>query len=171
MATWRVPLFDTRFGPEEEEAVLRPLRAAWLTMGEEVIRLEEELCAASGARHAVAVSSCTAALQLAYVALGVGPGDEVVCPTLTFVASANAAVTLGARVRLCESLGPDDLTLDPASAAAHFGPRTRAVVAVHYAGFACRMEELLPAAKARGVPVVEDCAHALFTTYRGNRTA
>ena len=167
MAAWRIPLFDTRFGPEEEEAVLRPLRAAWLTMGEEVICLEDELCAASGARHAVAVSSCTAALQLAYAALGVGPGDEVVCPTLTFVASANAAVTLGARARLCESLGPDDLTMDPASAAAFFGPRTKAVVVVHYAGFACRMEELLAAAGASGIPVVEDCAHALFTTYRG----
>jgi dTDP-4-amino-4,6-dideoxygalactose transaminase len=167
MTTWRVPLFDTRFGPEEEAAVLRPLRAGWLTTGEEVLRLEEELCAASGAKHAVAVSSCTAALQLACVALGVGPGDEVVCPTLTFVAGANAAVTLGARARLCESVGPHDLTMDPASAATLLGPRTKAVIAVHYAGFACRMEELLPVAAARGVPVVEDCAHALFTTYRG----
>ena len=88
MTTWRVPLFDADFGPDEEAAVLRPLRAGWLTMGEEVLSLEQELCEASGARHAVAVSSCTAALHLACAALGVGPGDEVLCPTLTFVASA-----------------------------------------------------------------------------------
>jgi dTDP-4-amino-4,6-dideoxygalactose transaminase len=167
MTPWRIPLFDARFGPEEEEAVLRPLRAGWLTMGEEVLRAEEELCALSGAKHAVAVANCTAALHLACAALGVGPGDEVLCPTLTFVASANAPRTLGARVRLCESAGPDDLTVDPASVRAQLGPRTRAIVVVHYAGFACRMEELLALADARGVPVIEDCAHALFTTYRG----
>lgn len=167
MTIWRVPLFDADFGPDEEAAVLRPLRAGWLTMGEEVLLLEQELCEASGARHAVAVTNCTAALHLACAALGVGPGDEVVCPTLTFVASANAPRSLGADVRLCESVGEDDLTMDPASVRALLGPRTKAVVAVHYAGFACRMEEVLDAADARGVPVIEDCAHALFTTYRG----
>jgi dTDP-4-amino-4,6-dideoxygalactose transaminase len=167
MSTWRIPLFDARFGPEEEQAVLRPLRAGWLTMGEEVLRLEEELAALTGAKHALAVTNCTAALHLACAALGVGPGDEVLCPTLTFVASANAPRALGARVRFCESAGPDDLTLDPASVAAQLGPWTKAVVAVHYAGFACRMEDVLPLAGARGVPVIEDCAHALFTTYRG----
>ena len=167
MTIWRVPLFDADFGPDEEAAVLRPLRAGWLTMGEEVLLLEQELCEASGARHAVAVTNCTAALHLACAALGVGPGDEVVCPTLTFVASANAPRSLGADVRLCESVGEDDLTMDPASLRALLGPRTKAVVAVHYAGFACRMEEVLAAADARGVPVIEDCAHALFTTYRG----
>jgi dTDP-4-amino-4,6-dideoxygalactose transaminase len=167
MSTWRIPLFDARFGPEEEEAVLRPLRAGWLTMGDEVLRLEEELAALTGARHALAVANCTAALHLACAALGVGPGDEVLCPTLTFVASANAPRSLGARVRLCESLGLDDLTVDPDSVRARLGPKTKAIVAVHYAGFACRMEELLALADARGVPVIEDCAHALFTTYRG----
>ena len=121
MVNWRVPLFDARFGPEEEEAVLRPLRTGWLTMGDEVLRLEEELCAASGSRHAVAVSSCTAALHLAWVALGVGAGDEVACPTLTFVAAANTARAVGARVRFCESIGPDDLTVDPSVAGGPVG--------------------------------------------------
>jgi dTDP-4-amino-4,6-dideoxygalactose transaminase len=169
MSTWRVPLFDTTFGPEEEAAVVRPLRARWLTMGEEVLRLEEELCAYTGAGHAVAVSNCTAALHLVCAALGVGPGDEVVCPALTFVATANAPMALGAEVRFCDAAGPDDLTMDVASALAQVSPRTKAVMAVHYAGFACRMEELLPAAGARSVAVVEDCAHALFTDYRGTK--
>lgn len=167
MSTWRIPLFDARFGPEEEQAVLRPLRAGWLTMGEEVLHLEEELAALTGARYALAVSNCTAALHLACAALGVGPGDEVLCPTLTFVASANAPRALGANVRLCESIGPDDLGVDPASVAAQLGPKTKAIVAVHYAGFACRMQELLALADDQGIPVIEDCAHALFTTHRG----
>ena len=77
MSAWRIPLFDTRFGPDEEAAVLRPLRAGWLTMGEEVVKLEQELRELTGARHAIAVSNCTAALQLASAALGLGPGDEV----------------------------------------------------------------------------------------------
>jgi dTDP-4-amino-4,6-dideoxygalactose transaminase len=165
--SWRIPLFNTRFGPEEEAAVLRPLRSGWLTMGEEVLALEEELRGFTGARHAIAVANCTAALHLACAALEVGPGDEVLCPTLTFVASANAPMTLGADVRFCESVGPDDLTIDPASVRDQLGPRTKAVVVVHYAGFACRMEEILALAGPRGVPVIEDCAHALFTTYRG----
>src|SRR5437660_1511467 len=74
---WRVPFFNTKFGDDEAEAVLRPLKAGWLTMGEEVLQLESELQEASGARHAIAVTNCTAALHLAAVALGVGPGDEV----------------------------------------------------------------------------------------------
>ncbi len=167
MSTWRIPLFDARFGPEEEEAVLRPLRAGWLTMGEEVLRLEEELAALTGAKYALAVSSCTAALHLACAALDVGPGDEVLCPTLTFVAGANAPRALGAHVRLCESIGTEDLGVDPDSIAALINHRTKAVVVVHYAGFACRMEDVLALADARAIPVIEDCAHALFTTYRG----
>jgi dTDP-4-amino-4,6-dideoxygalactose transaminase len=164
---WRVPLFDTCFGPEEEKAVLRPLRAGWLTMGQEVLALEEELCSLTGARHAVAVCNCTAALQLACAALGVGPGDEVICPTLTFVASANAPVTLGARIRLCESIGPDDFTVDPISVRSQINSRTKAIILVHYGGFACRMQELIELANDRQIRVIEDCAHALVTTWQG----
>lgn len=167
MTAWRVPFFDTRFDSDDEQAVLRPLRAGWLTMGEEVQRLEEELCAITGARHAIAVSNCTVALQLACVALGIGPGDEVLCPTLTFVASPNAPRSLGARVRLCESVDADDLTVDPTSLAANLRPQTRAMVVVHYGGFACRMDEILKLAGPRNIPIIEDCAHALFTRTGG----
>ena len=167
MTQWKIPLFDVDFGPEEDEAVRRPLRAGWLTMGREVQELESELCAASGARHAIAVSNCTAALQMACTALGIGNGDEVLCPTLTFVATANAPVTLGAKVRFCESIGADDLTIDPDSIRASIGPQTKAVMAVHYAGFSCNMEPILTLAAEHGTPVIEDCAHALFTFHRG----
>jgi len=165
--TWRVPLFDTRFGPEEEEAVLRPLRAAWLTMGEEVKALEEELAQLCGATHAIALCNCTAALQLAAAALGLGPGDEVLCPSLTFVASASAPRQTGARIRFCDICGPDDLTLDPDALAQAITPATKAIVAVHYAGFPCQMEAICALAAEHSFAVIEDCAHAVFSQYRG----
>jgi dTDP-4-amino-4,6-dideoxygalactose transaminase len=164
---WRIPLFDTRFGPEEEAAVLRPLRAGWLTMGEEVVKLEEELREATGARHAIAVSNCTAALQLVSAALGIGPGDEVIAPSLTFVATANAPRSLGAEVRLADAISEDDLTIDPDSIEAQITPRTKAIFVVHYAGFPCRMDEILALAEEHGIPVVEDAAHAVFGQHAG----
>lgn len=164
---WRIPLFDTGFGQEEIEAVARPLRAGWLTMGVEVLELEDELRNLTGAKNAIAVANGTMALQLSFAALGIGPGDEVICPTLTFVATANSARMLGARVRLCESVGEDDLTVDPDSVAQHVTDETRAIVVVHYAGFACRLDEILAVAAERGIPVVEDCAHAVFSTHNG----
>jgi dTDP-4-amino-4,6-dideoxygalactose transaminase len=164
---WRIPLFDTRFGPEEEAAVLRPLRAGWLTMGEEVVELENEIREVTGARHAIAVSNCTAALQLASAALGLGPGDEVIAPSLTFVATANAPRSLGATVRLAEVTSAQDLCVDPDSIEALITPRTRAIFVVHFAGFPCRMDEIVALADEHGIPVVEDAAHAVFGRHRG----
>jgi dTDP-4-amino-4,6-dideoxygalactose transaminase len=167
MNTRRIPFFDAHFGEDELEAVARPLVRGWLTMGEEVQALEADLCRATGAAHAVAVANGTAALHLASAALRLGPGDEVVCPTLTFVASANAPRSMGARIRLVDSLGDDDLNVDPEAIAAAVNERTRAIVVVHLAGFACDMDAILAIAEPRGIPVIEDCAHAIFTRHRG----
>lgn len=167
MTTWSIPLFDTVFGEEELEAVTRPLRRGWLTMGEEVLALEEDLRTLTGARHAIAVSSCTTGLQLAYAAVGVGQGSEVVSPTLTFVATASAARSLGARVRLAESVGEDDLTVDPDSVRAQLTAATRAIGVVHYGGFPCRLDDILEIAGERGIPVIEDAAHAVFSEWGG----
>ena len=87
---WKVPLFEPDFGPAEAEAVLQPLRDQWVTMGETTGRLEAEFARRCGVKHAIAMTNCTAALHLAMIAAGVGPGDEVIVPTLTFVATANA---------------------------------------------------------------------------------
>jgi dTDP-4-amino-4,6-dideoxygalactose transaminase len=167
MSRWKIPLFDTRFEAEELEAVQRPLKARWLTMGEEVLKLEDELREASGAAHAIAVSNGTAALQIACAALDIGPGDEVVCPTLTFVATANAPRSLGAKVRLCDALDENDLTIDPQAIEAAITDKTKAILVVHFAGFACDMERIMSIANARNIPVIEDCAHALFTRHGG----
>ena len=164
---WKIPLFDTDFGAAEFQAVQRPLKAGWLTMGEETQALERELAERVGAKHCFAVANCTAALHMAYAALGLGPGDEVLCPTLTFVASANAIRYTGAVPVFCESLGEHDLNVDPDDLRQRITERTRAALVVHYAGFPCDMTALADIAEERGLPLVEDCAHAAFSSFQG----
>ncbi len=121
---WRVPLADLDYGPEEETAVLDVLRSRWLTMGGITQTFEREFAALAGTRHALALSNATVALHLACLALGIGPGDEVIVPSLTFVATANAVLYTGADVRFADILGPHHLTLSPQSVEAVITPRT-----------------------------------------------
>ena len=138
----------------------RVLESGWLAAGEVTERFERAFAERSGVRHAVAVTNGTAALHLAHLLAGVGRGDEVLCPALTFVASANAARYAGAEVVFADAIGPGDLTLSPADVERKITPRTRAIVVVHYAGFTCRMEEIGEIAERHGIAVIEDCAHA-----------
>ncbi|MCO5171219.1 MAG: DegT/DnrJ/EryC1/StrS family aminotransferase [Planctomycetes bacterium] len=147
-------------GPEEAAAVARVLGTGWVTQGPEVAAFERELAAFVGAPEAVATSSCTAALHLALVALGVGPGDEVVCPSHSFIATANAVRQCGATPVFAD-VDLDTFNLDPADVARRLGPRTRALLVVHQLGLPCDLEALLALARARGLPVVEDAACAL----------
>src|SRR6266852_7262568 len=110
---WQVPLFEPDFGPAELEAVQAPVREGWLTMGRFTARLEETLCKRTGAAHACAVTNGTAALHLSLVACGIGLADEVLCPTLTFVATVNAIRYVGATPIFCESIGPNNLNIAP----------------------------------------------------------
>jgi dTDP-4-amino-4,6-dideoxygalactose transaminase len=160
-APWRITLADVTVGPEEHEAVRRVLDSGWLSMGPETERFETAFAAATGAPHALAVANGTAALHLAAVALGIGPGDEVICPSLTFVASAAAMRQAGADVVLADSTSLDDFSLDPAEVERLAGPRTKAIVVVHYGGWPADMEALLAIARERGLLVIEDAAHAL----------
>ena len=155
-----IPLFDLRLDPEDIEAVMEVLRSGWLTMGPRTAEFEETFAAHLGARHAVAVSSCTAALHLAYLAAGVGPGDEVVVPAMTFAATAAAAIYCGGRPVFADILGPHDLSLDPADVEAKLSPRTRAVCVVHFAGYPAPVRELRELCDARGIALIEDVAHA-----------
>jgi dTDP-4-amino-4,6-dideoxygalactose transaminase len=111
---WSVPLADLDFGPEEDQAVLDVLHGKWLTMGAVTQAFEQEFAAYHGSPHAIAVSNATQALHLACLALGIGPGDEVIVPSLTFVATSNAVLYTGAEVRFADILGPHELTIDPA---------------------------------------------------------
>lgn len=156
----RVPFSEPAIGAEEIRAVTKVLKSRWLTMGEVTAEFERRFAAKLGVKHAVAVTNGTAALHLANLALGVGPDDEVICPALTFVASANASRYCGAKVRFADVVSETDLTIDPDSVRSLITPRTKAVTVVHYAGFACRMEPLLALAREHGLRIIEDCAHA-----------
>ncbi|MHB8763270.1 MAG: DegT/DnrJ/EryC1/StrS family aminotransferase [Deferrisomatales bacterium] len=156
------------FGDDEVEAAARVLRSGRVNYwtGEEGRRFEEEFAAFTGAPHAVAVANGTVALELALRALGVGPGDDVVTTPRTFVASASAAAMVGARPVFAD-VDPDSQNLTAATVRAALTPRTRAIVAVHLAGWPCDLDPLLELARERGLKVVEDCAQALGATYQG----
>lgn len=157
---WRIPLADIDLGPEEEAAVLDVLRRGWLSMGEVTAAFEADFATLTGARHALAVTNCTAALHLAGLALGWGPGDEVIVPSLTFVATANAVRYTGATPIFADVVGEDDFSLSAADVAERITPRTRAIIVVHYAGYAADMPAIMALAERQGLDVVEDVAHA-----------
>ena len=153
---------------EDVQAVVAALRSDWLTTGPRVPAFERAVADLVGARHAVAVSSGTAALHCAAFAAGVGPGDEVVVPALTFAASANAACYLGGTPVFAD-VRVDTLNVDPDDVAQRMTARTRALVAVDYAGQPADLDRLGALARGRGVPLIEDAAHAFGAEYRGRR--
>ncbi len=166
MSDWRVPLTDIAMPEQDVQAVLDCLRSGWLTMGPRNLQFERALAAYVGTPHAVTVSSGTAALHLAFLAAGLGPGDEVIVPALTFVASAAAARYVGAEPVLCDICGragggPYDLNIDLDDAARRVTPRTRAIVAVHLGGYPADVLALRELCDARGLLLIEDCAQAI----------
>jgi dTDP-4-amino-4,6-dideoxygalactose transaminase len=166
-ARWRVPLADVVVGDELVEAVLEVVRSGWWSMGPRVEELEAAFADFTGARHAIAVANGTAALHLALLATGCGPGDEVVVPSLNFVAAANTIVHAGAAPVFCDIEGPGDLNLSPRDLEAALTERSKAVVVLHYGGHPCDLDAVLEIAQSRGLTVIEDAAHAPGATYRG----
>jgi len=169
LTDWRVPLSDLDYGSEEANAVQRVIASKWLSMGPEVQAFEQEFAAMQGSKHALAVSSATAGLHLALLALGVGPGDEVVQPALNFVATANMTVAVGATPVFADICSLDEPTIDPSEVERLISPRTKAAVVMHYGGSLCRMAELTELCTAHGVAIVEDACHAVGVAYRDAR--
>ncbi len=167
MQAWRIPLSDLDLGAEEEEAVLRVIRSRWLTLGEEVSGFEREFAELLEVDRTVALSSCTAALHLACVALGVEAGAEVIVPTLTFVATASAVILAGGRPVFADCIDDDDLTVDPDDVRRRITPATRGIICVHYAGYPSRLAELGEICAEHGLFMIEDVAHAPGARWEG----
>ncbi|MEQ4338997.1 UDP-4-amino-4-deoxy-L-arabinose aminotransferase [Pseudomonas syringae] len=153
-------------GDEEIAAVTRVLRSGWITTGPECQKLEEEFAARVGAQHAVALSSATGAMHVALLALGVGPGDEVITPSQTWVSTANMICLLGA-IPVFVDVDRDTLMTSAALIEQAITPRTKAIVPVHYAGAAFDLDPLYALADRHGITVIEDAAHAAGTGYQG----
>ena len=153
-------------GEAEISEVVDSLRSGWLGTGPKTARFERDFAAYKGVDQAVAVNSCTAALHLSLLAAGLGPGDEVITTPLTFCATVNAILHAGATPVLAD-VDPITFNLDSAAVAARITPRTRAILPVHFAGRPCDMGALMALAEQHDLRVIEDCAHAIESTYEG----
>lgn len=156
----RVPLASPHLLDSELQEAIDAYRSGWLCMGPRTAELEESMCAYTGADHAVAVSSCTAALHIACVAAGLGPGDTAIVPSLAFAATANAIAYTGAAPRFAEIAAPDSPWLSAEAAKAAIEPSTKAIVAMSYGGHPGEIEALAELAEQQGLALIEDAAHA-----------
>lgn len=161
-----VPFHIPSIGPEEISAVVETLESGWITTGPKTKCFEEAFARYIGARHAIAVNSCTAALHLSLEAIGLKEGDEVLVPTVTFTASAEVVTYFKAKPVLVD-VDPVHFNVSLEDAQRRITPRTRAIIPVHFAGHACDMDPILDLAQAKGLAVVEDAAHALPSKYKG----
>jgi dTDP-4-amino-4,6-dideoxygalactose transaminase len=158
---------DIRLEPDDLEAVASTLRSGWLTMGPKTEEFEAAFASQLGARHAVAVSSCTAALHLAYLAAGIGPGDEVIVPAFTFAATASTVLNCGATPVFADILGNHDPSLDPEDVERKITSRTRAVAVVHFGGYPAAVDRIARLCEERGLVLIEDAAHTPRATLHG----
>jgi perosamine synthetase len=163
-----IPITRPLVGPEEAEAAGQAVLSGWLSQGPRVQRFEEAIAAYVGAPHAVAASNCTTALHLALLAAGVGPGDEVICPSFTFIATANAILYVGAEPVFVD-IDPLTYNVNPELVEAAVTPRTRAIMPVDQIGLAADVPAILEIARRHGIRVVEDAAPSLGATVGGVR--
>ena len=166
---YKIPLFDLNFDEAEERAVIETIKSQWISTGPRCAEFESRFAEMLGAKYAASTSNCTAALHMALLSSGVHENDEVICPSLTFVATANAVRYVNAVPVFADVTGCDDLTIDPADIEKKITGRTRAVIVMHYGGFACDMESILNIAAKYDLIVIEDACHAPLGEYKGKK--
>ncbi len=165
---WKVQLFKLNYDEQEKQAVNEVLDSAWITMGQKTLDFEASFTSYLGnGVKGLAVSNGTAALHMAVLALGIGPGDEVITPSLTFIADQNVVTMCGAKNVLADITSNDDWSMNPADIEAKITPKTKAVLIVHYAGFACDMDAICQICKKHNLYLIEDCAHTPGADYKG----
>lgn len=162
----KIPFHKAYLGSEEADAAAEVIRSGWLTMGEKTFRFEKDFSAYTGTANSIAVNSCTAALHLALKAIGLRPGDEVIIPAMTFIATWEVITYSGARPVLAD-IDPVSFLINPAEIEKKITSKTRAIIPVHYGGESCDMDAIMEIARKHKLIVIEDAAHALPTLYKG----
>ena len=160
---WKVQLSDISFGKEEYVNIQKVLKSKWLSMGQEVKKFENNflnIAIKSKNYHAIACSSCTAALHLSMMAIGVKPGDEIIIPSISFIASANIIKLMGATPKIADITSYENLNIDPKSIEKLISKKTKAIVVMHYGGFPCDMKKIQKICKINNIFLIEDAAHA-----------
>lgn len=169
MSGYNIPLFDLNYGQEEIDAVTETIRSKWISMGPKCSELEKMFQQMLGAKYALSVTNCTAALHLACFCLGIGKGDEVICPSLTFAATVNCIRYVGATPVFCDVKGYDNFGLDAEEIKKLITPRTKAIIPMHFGGFSCDMDEIMEIAKENNLYVIEDACHGPLSEYKGKK--
>lgn len=166
---YQIPLFDLNFDEKEEQAVLEVIKSKWISTGPKTAEFEENFAKMLNVKYAVALSNCTVSLNLALLLTGIGNGDEVICPSLTFVATANSIRYVDAIPVFSDIKSFKDLTIDPYDIQKKITPKTKAIVVMHYGGFACDMDSVMEIAKKHNLIVIEDACHGPFSDYKGKK--
>ncbi|WP_297647030.1 DegT/DnrJ/EryC1/StrS family aminotransferase [uncultured Treponema sp.] len=163
---YQIPLFNLNFDECEAKAAYDTIRSGWISTGPKCAELEEMFAKMLGAKYAVSVTNCTDALHLCCMLCGFGPGDEVICPSLTFAASANCIRYVGATPVFADIVGPEHINIDPADIEKKITSKTKGIVVVHMAGYPAKMDEIISIAKKYNLKVVEDACHAPLSEYK-----
>ncbi len=166
---YKIPLFDLSFDKAEEEAVLDTIRSKWISTGPRTSEFEKLFAEMLHVNHALALSNCTVSLHLALLLAGIKPGDEVICPSLTFVATANAVRYLNASPVFADIKSFSDLTIDPEDVESKITKKTRAIIPMHYGGFGCDMKGIESIAEKYGLKIIEDACHGPLSEYEGKK--
>lgn len=167
--TYKIPLFDLNFDGQEEKAVLKVLHSKWISMGSNVKSFENDFRETLKIKYAVAVSSCTAALHMALRILDVKIDDEIIVPSLTFVATVNSILYVGAKPVFADITSLNDFSIDPEDIEDKITSKTKAIIVMHYGGFACNMDKIMHIAHKYNVAVIEDAAHAPGAEFKGEK--
>jgi dTDP-4-amino-4,6-dideoxygalactose transaminase len=167
--SYKIPLFDLNFDEKEEQAALETIQSKWISTGPKTAAFEQKFAEMLHIDHAIALSNCTVALHLALKLAGIQAGDEVICPSLTFVATCNSIRYLDAIPVFADVTSYENPTIDPDDILKKITSKTKAIIVMHYGGFACDMERIMEIGKQHGIKVIEDACHSPLSEYKGKK--
>lgn len=166
---YKIPLFKLNFGEEEIDAVTETIRSKWISTGPKCEELEKQFIDMLNVKYAVSMSNCTDALHLSCILCDIKPGDEVLCPSLTFAASVNSIKYVGATPVFCDIVSPNHINIDPIDIEKKITHKTKAILVVHMAGFPAKMDEIMSIAQKYNLKVIEDACHGPLSEYKGKK--